>query len=79
MKLKLKDNSIAVGTNILDIEVPAALRKRVPTGIKYFDDALGGKGLTPSAVYYFCGTPGSGKTTMMLTLANSITLSLIHI
>ncbi len=73
MKLKLKDNNISVGTNILDIEVPAALRKRVPTGVKYFDDALGGKGLTPSAVYYFCGTPGSGKTTMMLTLANSIT------
>ena len=73
MKLNVRNDEIAVGTNILDIEVPDALRRRVPTGVKFFDDALGGKGLTPSAVYFFTGTPGSGKTTMMLTLANNLT------
>ena len=73
MKLNVRNDDIKVGTNILDIEVPDALRRRVPTGVKFFDDALGGKGLTPSAVYFFTGTPGSGKTTMMLSLANNIT------
>ena len=73
MKLAVRNDDITFGTNILDIAVPAALRRRIPTGVKYFDDALGGKGLTPSAVTFFTGTPGSGKTTMMLTLANSLT------
>ena len=73
MKLNVRNNDIAIGTNILEIEVPDALRRRIPTGVKYFDDALGGEGLTPSAVYLFTGTPGSGKTTMMLTLANNLT------
>jgi DNA repair protein RadA/Sms len=71
MKLKV-NNEIVFGTNILDIEVPDALRKRIPSGIKYFDDAIGGKGFTPSAVTLFTGTPGAGKTTMMLELANAL-------
>ena len=37
--------------------------------------ALGGEGFTPSAVTLFTGTPGSGKTTMMLKLADSLTKS----
>jgi len=72
MKLNVSTD-ITFGTNILDIAVPDALRRRVATGVKFFDDALGGRGLTPSAVTLFTGTPGSGKTTMMLTLANSLT------
>jgi DNA repair protein RadA/Sms len=71
MKLNI-NNEIEFGTNILDIEVPEALRKRIPSGIKYFDDAIGGKGFTPSAVTLFTGTPGAGKTTMMLELANAL-------
>ena len=57
MKLNVRNNDIAIGTNILEIEVPDALRRRIPTGVKYFDYALGGEGLTPSAVYLFTGTP----------------------
>ena len=73
MKLNI-NNDIEFGTNILDIEVPDALRKRIPSGIKYFDDAIGGKGFTPSAVTLFTGTPGAGKTTMMLELANALSV-----
>ena len=73
MKLNV-NNDIEFGTNILDIEVPDALRKRIPSGIKYFDDAIGGKGFTPSAVTLFTGTPGAGKTTMMLELANALSV-----
>lgn len=72
MKLNVNTTDIVFGTNILDIEVPKALRKRIPSGIKYFDDAIGGKGFTPSAVTLFTGTPGAGKTTLMLELANAL-------
>tara|TARA_R110002153_G_scaffold211599_1_gene364231 strand:+ start:682 stop:1434 length:753 start_codon:yes stop_codon:yes gene_type:complete len=64
---------IAFGTNILKIEIPEFLKKKFSTGLDYFDGALGGEGLTPSCVTLFTGTPGAGKTTMMLGMADSIT------
>jgi len=60
------------GVNILDIEVPEALRTKVKTGLDYVDGALGGRGLTPSSAILFTGTPGSGKTTMMLATCDSL-------
>jgi DNA repair protein RadA/Sms len=73
MRLKTNIGDLPLGTNILDVEVPDELRKKCKSGLEYFDDALGGKGFTPSAVTLFTGTPGAGKTTMMLELANSLT------
>ena len=72
MKLNVKIEDIAFGTSIQSIKVPDLLKKRVPSGLGYFDYALGGKGFTPSLCGLFTGTPGAGKTTMMLTLANSL-------
>lgn len=72
MKLKVQQD-IEFGANILDLEVPDALRNKVRTGLDWFDCAMGGQGFTPSAVSLFTGEPGSGKTTMMLTLANALT------
>lgn len=72
MKLKLAIEEIPFGTNIQDIVVPEVLKKRIPTGLEYFDAVIGGEGFTPSMVTLFTGTPGSGKTTMMLSLANSL-------
>ena len=74
MKLTFRD-SINFGTNILDIEVPKHLLKKFSTGLEWIDAAMGGEGFTPSSVTLFTGTPGAGKTTMMLTLADSITKS----
>ena len=73
MRLNTQIDEIKLGTNILDVKVPEKLRRRVRSGLEYFDDALGGRGFTPSAVTLFTGTPGAGKTTMMLELANSLT------
>jgi DNA repair protein RadA/Sms len=73
MKLTTKVDNIKFGTNILNVRVPEKLRKRVKSKLAYFDDALGGQGFTPSAVTLFTGTPGAGKTTMMLELADSLT------
>ena len=72
--MNLKNISeIAFGTNILDITIPDHLTRKFATGLNYFDGALGGEGMTPSCVTLFTGTPGAGKTTMMLTMADSIT------
>ena len=72
MKINVSIDDIAFGTNIQDIKVPRILKKRIPTGLKYFDACIGGEGFTPSMVSLFTGTPGAGKTTMMLTLANAL-------
>lgn len=71
MKLNIS-RDLPFGMNIKDIKVPAILKTRVKTGLDYFDAAMGGKGFTPSVVTLFTGTPGAGKTTMMLTLADSL-------
>ena len=72
--MKLKNiTDITPGTNILDIQVPAILKQKFKSGVSYIDGALGGRGFTPSTVTLFTGEPGAGKTTMMLTLADSIT------
>jgi len=73
VKLNVSTNEVAFGTNILKIKVPKKLRQKVKTGVEYIDSALGGEGFTPSMVTFFTGTPGSGKTTMMLKLADSLT------
>jgi DNA repair protein RadA/Sms len=73
MKLKVQTDDIVFGTNILNVKVPKQLRKKIKCGVDYIDSALGGNGFTPSAVTFFTGTPGSGKTTMMLKMADSLT------
>ena len=73
MKLNVKTDDIQFGENILKIKGPKALRNKVASGLEYFDAALGGEGFTPSQVLYFTGTPGAGKTTMLLTLADRLT------
>lgn len=73
MQLKAINTEIEFGTNILSIEVPEHLNKKATTGISYIDEAMGGKGFTPSAVTLFTGAPGAGKTTMMLTMADGFT------
>ena len=73
MEIKnIKIEDIPFGASIQDVVVPTALKKRIPCGLDYFNAILGGEGFTPSAVTLFTGVPGAGKTTMMLTLANSL-------
>ena len=73
MDLKLGNPKVANGTNILDIVVPEQLERTCRTGLGYIDDAFGGEGMTPSTAVLFTGTPGSGKTTLMMQLADSLT------
>jgi DNA repair protein RadA/Sms len=73
MNLHVGIKGLKKGTNINDLEVPQQLRDRKKVGITWFDDALGGDGFVPSSVMMLTGTPGAGKTTMLLQLANAIT------
>lgn len=73
MNLQVGVKGLKQGTSLADIQVPDALRNRKKTGIEFFDDALGGEGFVPSSVMMLTGTPGAGKTTMLLQLADSIT------
>lgn len=61
------------GTNINDIKVPQKLRERYPTGIAWYDDALGGLGHVPSTVTMLTGMPGTGKSTLLRQLADALT------
>jgi len=72
MKINVKVKDVPFGTSIQDVTVLDVLKKKVRTGLDYFDCVLGGEGFTPSMVTLFTGTPGAGKTTMMMTLANAI-------
>ena len=69
MKLDISIDGIKFGTSLADVEVPPELRVKRPSGREEWDLALGGKGMTPSMIALFTGTPGAGKTTLMLTVA----------
>ena len=73
MKLNVGLQTWKHGTNILDLSVPKELETTIKTGVGWFDDAIGGEGMTPSTAMLLTGTPGAGKTTMCLQLADSIT------
>lgn len=66
------------GANILSVDVPEYLRRRIVTKLSWYDEVLGGQGAAPSSVFMFTGTPGAGKTTAMLQLADQVT-SLGHV
>lgn len=61
------------GVNIMDVEIPAAIDRTVPTGIDFVDAIFGGEGMTPSMSCLFSGEPGAGKTTLMMSLADKLT------
>lgn len=73
MNLDLAVKGIKNGTNILDLKVPDKLRERHSSGVAWLDDALGGQGFTPGTITMLTGTPGAGKTTMLLQLADALT------
>jgi DNA repair protein RadA/Sms len=73
MKLNVK-RGFKAGTMISSISVPEALRIKRPSGIDWFDSALGGNGgFTPTTTMMLTGGPGAGKSTMLRQLADSMT------
>jgi DNA repair protein RadA/Sms len=60
------------GTHIRNVNVDPRLRIRIPTGIDFFDEALGHGGFVPSNVMMLTGDPGVGKSTLVLQAANAL-------
>lgn len=63
---------VGFGTSIKNVSIPVALTKRISFGIDYMNELFGGGGLVPTSVTFFTGMPGSGKTTLMLSVADSL-------
>lgn len=70
MRIKLCNES-PWGSKLASVKVPALMRKKVKSGIDWFDGIFGGQGLTPSMSVLFTGTPGAGKSTAMLMAADA--------
>ena len=64
MNLGLNNNNF---TKVSDIEIPDIYYKRMKTGIGRIDRSFG-DGFLPGSIFTVTGSPGAGKTTMMLTL-----------
>jgi len=64
------------GKNIMSLDVPPELDDTITLPAKHrmswFNQVMGGEGLTPSQVVFFTGDPGIGKTTTLLQLADAL-------
>jgi DNA repair protein RadA/Sms len=63
MNLDIKASSFRKATQV---EIPDIFYKRFKTGMEDLDLAFGGEGFLPGMSFTLAGTPGCGKTTMLL-------------
>jgi len=74
--MNLSFDSVSHGTKLDSIKVDPRLRVRDTSGLSFVDEVLSGdagkRGFVPSTGWLFTGTPGAGKTTMALQLADSL-------
>lgn len=73
MRLNIKSDDFQHGMHARDVIVPDKLKERHKTGIDFVNTLYGGQGMTPSTVTLLTGTPGAGKTTLGLELADALT------
>ena len=71
MNLHCSIRGYRAGMSLDEVKVPAILRCRRKSGLKWFDESLG-EGFVPSTAMLLTGTPGIGKSTMFLQLADSL-------
>lgn len=68
----MSTTNLTHGMHIRSVVVDERLRVRIPTGIDFVDEALGHGGFVPSNVMMLTGSPGVGKSTMVIQIANSL-------
>jgi len=70
MQVISKNDKVEV---LRDIDVPKKFYSRISLGVEVLDEIFGGDimpGVMPGCTYLFTGTPGAGKSTMSLQLAD---------
>lgn len=72
MKINVNICDVKHGTQINQISVPERMKEKIPSGIGFIDDSLGGQGFTPGMCALLTGTPGAGKSTLLLQTAHAI-------
>ena len=75
MKLSLV-KADGMSGRLSDVVVPQKFYNRLSTGIEALDLVFGGElhpGILPGSCVFFTGTPGAGKSTMSLQLADALT------
>ena len=70
MRISLS-NEAPWGTKLSKVKIPKIMREKLASNIEWFDGIFGGRGLTPSMSVIFTGTPGAGKTTAALQVADA--------
>lgn len=77
--MNLEFDTLPANANINDIKVPDHLRVRIDTGLDFLNFVKSGdaeeQGLVPGEAILFTGTPGAGKSTLSLQLADALTRS----
>jgi DNA repair protein RadA/Sms len=73
MKLDLGNPEVNDDTNILDIVIPEALKNIASCGIPHIDALFAGNGIRPTTTCMVTGSPGFGKSTLALQLADAVT------
>jgi DNA repair protein RadA/Sms len=74
MKFQLgQPKNVKFDSNILDVVVPKRMETAVSTGHPHIDMLLAGDGAIPSTACLVTGLPGTGKTSLMIELADAIT------
>lgn len=69
------EETVGVGEcrNIRSVAVPKEMETNITMGLEKMDILMAGDGCTPSTACLLTGTPGSGKSTLGVQLADSIT------
>lgn len=65
--------AVTASSNILDVVIPKQMERNVSCGIPYIDALFAGDGVTPGTVGLVTGLPGTGKTSIMIQMADAIT------
>lgn len=73
MRLGIGQPKVGKDGNILDVVVPKQMEVAIPTGHSHMDLLYAGDGIIAGTVSLVSGTPGAGKTTLMLQLADCLT------
>lgn len=63
---------VNVRKNILTVKVPKRMQDNIATGHLYVDRLMAGDGVTPSTACLVTGIAGSGKTSMLIQVADAI-------